>query len=421
MKQVALVSPSDWDLRQVSRLSQAGRSTTSLRPYGENLEKDPGAVDQQSYLRLATELFRDKAVAGITSSSDYPGALLSAILANRLRLPGPAPLSMIRSSHKYYSRLQQAVSVPEVTPAFSVIDPKLPSNCFSFEYPLFIKPVRSSFSRHARLVASPSELETYIASPSLNRHIQSYVRPFNEILADFRLPRTAGFLIVEEPLVGRQFTLEGYVRNGSIAVLGCVDSIMYPNTISFQRFEYPSSIEDRVLEQARAVTSRIISGLGLDQCAFNIEFMFDDTHNRLSIIEINPRLSPQFAHLFEHVNGLSTYDVVASLAVGESPPKPRRAGLFDFAASFVLRKFTDQVVTKSPSESAVKLLEEKFAPALIMDLCRGMSKLSDSSYQSDGASFRYCVINVLASNRLGADAQFEEISAALGYEFADAN
>ncbi|CAN5439917.1 hypothetical protein BH20ACI3_BH20ACI3_19300 [soil metagenome] len=54
------------------------------------------------------------------------------------------------------------------------------------------------------------------------------------------------FLLVEELLEGLQATLEGYVYQGEIHLMGIVDSVMFPNTIAFKRFEYPSSLPESV-------------------------------------------------------------------------------------------------------------------------------------------------------------------------------
>ena len=45
----------------------------------------------------------------------------------------------------------------------------------------------------------------------------------------------------EELLAGDEVTLEGYVSGESVTTIGVTDSIKYPGTFSFQRFEYPST------------------------------------------------------------------------------------------------------------------------------------------------------------------------------------
>ena len=47
-------------------------------------------------------------------------------------------------------------------------------------------------------------------------------------------------LIAEGLLKGEQVTVEGYVHGGVATIFGVVDSIMFPGTLAFSRFDYPS-------------------------------------------------------------------------------------------------------------------------------------------------------------------------------------
>jgi hypothetical protein len=49
-------------------------------------------------------------------------------------------------------------------------------------------------------------------------------------------------MICEEIVPGRQVTANGFARAGQVTMLGTVDSVMYPGTDQFQRFQYPSSL-----------------------------------------------------------------------------------------------------------------------------------------------------------------------------------
>src|SRR5205085_1876155 len=66
------------------------------------------------------------------------------------------------------------------------------------------------------------------------------LKPFAQLVRayDGRVP--AHFFIAEAPLFGAQVTVDGFVQGGRATIMGVVDSVMYPGTISFERFEYPS-------------------------------------------------------------------------------------------------------------------------------------------------------------------------------------
>jgi hypothetical protein len=46
-------------------------------------------------------------------------------------------------------------------------------------------------------------------------------------------------VLCEDLVGGEQFTVDGFVYGNEVTILGIVDSIMYPGTMSFASFEYP--------------------------------------------------------------------------------------------------------------------------------------------------------------------------------------
>ena len=99
-----------------------------------------------------------------------------------------------------------------------------------------------------------------------------------------------------------------------------------------------------------------MQGLGFDNGIFNIEMMYDAEADRISIIEINPRMASQFADLYEKVDGTNSFSVLLDIAQGRTPRFTRRQGRFGFAASCVLRSFHDSLVVAVPSEADIERL-----------------------------------------------------------------
>ena len=70
-------------------------------------------------------------------------------------------------------------------------------------------------------------------------------------------------MVCEEILHGRQVTANGYARDGRVTMLGTVDSVMYPGTDQFQRFQYPSSLPADLLARVDARRRAPARGAGL--------------------------------------------------------------------------------------------------------------------------------------------------------------
>ena len=100
--------------------------------------------------------------------------------------------------------------------------------------------------------------------------------------------------------------------------MGVVDSIMFPNTIAFQRFEYPSSVPAPVQDRMADLARKVMPAFGFDNGQFNIELIYNPEANTVHIVEINPRMSSQFADLFEKVDGTNSYSVLLDLAFGKT-------------------------------------------------------------------------------------------------------
>jgi biotin carboxylase len=108
--------------------------------------------------------------------------------------------------------------------------------------------------------------------------------------------------------------------------------------------------------------------------------MYDAEADRVSIIEINPRMASQFADLYEKVDGTSSYTVLLDIARGRTPQFTRRQGRYGFAASIVLRSFED---TSCPPRGRVTSTAQNRYPDLRSDSGEGGRALS--SEMRDGA------------------------------------
>jgi biotin carboxylase len=350
-------------------------------------------------------------IAAVISTDDYPGSALAAAIAKRLGLPGPEPELALICQHKYLSRIAQAKLVPDAVPPFTLIDvadgAPLPDG---LSFPLFVKPVKSFFSIGAEKVGSASELAALLPRWA---QLDQFFLPLERMLERYagtsiRTKR----LIAEGLLTGVQVTVDGYAYGGDVHSMGVVDSIMFPGTIAFSRFEYPSALPEGVQARMGEIATTLMQGLGFDNGLFNIEMMYDAATDRIFIIEINPRMASQFADLYEKIDGTNSYEVLLAIGQGRAPAFTRRQGRYRFAASCVLRTFADHVVVALPSEADIAGLA-RFYPDVRVELHAAVGrKLSDEL--QDGQSYRYGIVNLGGRDRAEVLAQFEACRESMG-------
>jgi len=362
-----------------------------------------------------------QAVVGI---DDFPACMMAALVAERFGFPSPSFESLFLCQHKYYSRLRQRGAAPEATPRFHVLnlsrDPT-PAD-LPLPFPVFIKPVKSYLSILARRIDTFPDLARLAVEARLR--LAPLAKMFDGLLrastldGEFReVPGSA--LLAEELLSGRQVTLDGYAFQGRVVPLGIVDSVFFPGSLSFQRFEYPSRLSPRVQERMARIGERCIRHIGLDGTFFDIEFFYREVDDSIWIIEINGRMSSQFAPLYRMIDGIDLYAMQLDMALGRDPGgrevwgPDRDKGTV--SASFVLRRFANATVTRVPGEQDLRRLRERFPEAFVEVLVKEGAKLSDEL--QDDESFRYCLVDLCARDWKALLSRFEEAKALLPFAF----
>lgn len=315
-------------------------------------------------------------VDGVVGTKDR-SALVAALVAERRGLPGPSPAAVVRCQHKPTSRAIQREVAPESTPASVLLGDRPPGRP-----PWFVKPVVGRLSQEARRVDDERELEALTEGAG-------YREGYGRLAELAGLPEEGvhGFL-VEQLVTGDEVTLEGYVGGGAVCVIGVTDSVKYPGTNSFERFEYPSALPSARLRELERLTVRLVAAHGLDDCFFNVEFLVPES-GAAQIVEINPRLASQFAPLVEAVHGRSTYDLLFRLACGDDPAWDGSSGR-GVAISYVVRVFEDAVVEAVPEP----------APGLEVLVSPGR-RLSEQG-ANDSASYRLAIFSEWGETRAEA-------------------
>jgi len=376
-------------------------------------------LDFEAVLKEAEERIEalDVEVDAIVGYWDFPVTSMVPILCERHGLPGPSLAAVARCEHKYWSRLEQRKVVDDL-PAFAVMDldaDRLPEG---MEFPVWVKPVKSVSSALAFHVDDQSELDDAMAE--IREGADALGEPFQHVLDRIELPPEiaeigATAALVEESVSGRQVTVEGHEYDGEVRVHGIIDSVTYPDSPSFLRYQYPSSLPGQVQERLAASAKKVMAQLGLTGSAFNIEYFWNPDNDRLALLEVNPRHSQSHAWIFEMVDGLANHQVMVRLGLGRDPELPHRRGAYPVAAKWFLRSFVDGVVTHAPSADDVRRIEGEHDRVHIQLVAEQGQRLDDLR-QQDSYSYELARVYAAASDEDALVATYDEVVAKLAYE-----
>lgn len=308
-------------------------------------------------------------IDGIVGYWDFPTTCLVPFLNQKLGLPGPTFESVLKCEHKYWSRVEQQQVLTDI-PKFCAVNPfeTNPRSMVDLAFPYWMKPVKAFASQLGFRIHNDKEFEKAIEI--IQQKISHFAEPFNYFLDQVVLPLSVAgiggeWCIAESIVSGRQCTLEGYVYRGEVTVYGVIDSIREPNRSTFARYQYPSQLPKRVLNRMVHVAQKIMTHLKYDQAPFNMEFFYDEPHDRTWLLEINPRISQSHCDVFRKVDGASHHEVMIDLALGKRPEFPHRQGEWGCAGKIFLRAHEDAVLKHVPGEKEIQLVKERFPGTLV--------------------------------------------------------
>ncbi|MBK6295211.1 MAG: ATP-grasp domain-containing protein [Rhodoferax sp.] len=306
----------------------------------------------------------------VVSNHEQFGALAAALLAERMGWPGTPVAAVLACQHKLHARRVLQEVCPEANLPFAPLQAAYGEPApEGLSYPLFVKPVKAAFSVLAKTVTSHAALHAHTRFGRWELWvIRHLVEPFEQIARE-RLPQagTAHRMVLEQPIKGHQYNLDGYVFEGDVRSLGIVDAVMYPGTDAFMRFDYPSRLAPAVQAQALDVARRFLLAVGFTHGMFNMEFFWDEATGKLTVIEFNPRMASQFSDLYLRVHGIDLHRMALELAWGRDPAMlsaaPASAGA---AASFVYRILSPDTTVTMPQADQRARFAQAFPDAMLM-------------------------------------------------------
>ena len=353
----------------------------------------------------------------VVSNHEQFGALAAALLAERMGWPGTSVDAVLACQHKLYARQILDQVCPEANcefvPLNTAYGESIPPG---LRYPAFVKPVKAAFSVLARTVQNRDELQAHTRfgwwELWVIRHL---VEPFERI-ARARLPQagSAHNLLLEQPMAGAQYNLDGYVFDGVVQLIGVVDAVHYPGTQAFMRFEFPGSLSGALQLRALAVAQQFLRKVGFTHGLFNMEFFYDAASDKLGVIEFNPRMASQFSDMYLRVLGIDLHRMSLALARNIDPASlPRQSPSAGAAASFVYRSFEPGVQVAQPTPEQKSALHAAFADALLFCFAKGASEIA-RDFKWLG-SYRYGIVHLAAADAHQLRLDCERASALLGW------
>ncbi|SDD10892.1 ATP-grasp domain-containing protein [Actinokineospora iranica] len=261
---------------------------------------------------------------GVISSCDYYLGTTARIAAH-LGLPGSSPEAVERAYRKDLTRRALAdAGVPGPRFALAQGWEETAAAAREIGYPLVVKPVDLCAGMFVRKVDDEAALRDAVtamdAFPVNARH----------------QPRVPSVLL-EELLVGPEFSVETVTVDGATHVIGVTDkSVIGAPWFVENGHMFPADLAPADAVAAADTAVAAIKALGLDRAVAHTEVKLTADGPRL--IEVNPRpAGNQITELVRRTTGIDLPMVYARLAVGESPAlAPADTGARSAAISFLL-------------------------------------------------------------------------------------
>jgi hypothetical protein len=363
----------------------------------------------------------DGPVDAVIGFWDFPVSTMVPMLCQRLGLRWASLESVVKCEHKYWSRLEQRRVIDEL-PRFGLVDldgdPTLPDG---LRYPVWLKPVKSASSALAFRVEDPQQLHQ--AAAAIRHGVGRMGSPFEFVLAQLRLPPELSNIggracLAEEAAAGAQVTVEGYSYHGDVHIYGTVDSITSPDSSSFLRYQYPSSLPPAVLDRMAELSRRVVRQIGLDGITFNIEYFWDPEPDTITLLEVNPRHSQSHAELFEQVDGVANHDHMLQLVLGREPRPRHREGPYNMAAKWFVRRVADGVARRVPTTEETQQVQREI-PGCTVDVSVRVGDRLSELHDQDSYSYAYATIYIGADDEDELTHKYEHAVARLPFTFEE--
>ncbi|MBP0011965.1 MAG: SMP-30/gluconolactonase/LRE family protein [Roseofilum sp. SBFL] len=258
--------------------------------------------------------------------------LVAAVVCQSLNLFGPSIEGVLNCFHKFYAR-----EIDSYPPRYSVVQLANKTEILidkdivnQLKFPVFVKPVCSSYGMFCAKVEQPEQLEQVCKelASSYQPWWQMYQNLFQEFVDGTKYPIAVTSqvpLLVEELISGQPLTCDGFVYKGEVHFLGLVDTVEAQDG-SVDCYAFPSQVSQA---QQRAIYQRVdhfIQDSGLNNSFFSAEFWIQDQSSPI-LIEMNARMSATFGFLYQESLNFNLPKAALKLAQGICPQIPKQTSI----------------------------------------------------------------------------------------------
>ncbi|MGI5355265.1 ATP-grasp domain-containing protein [Streptomyces sp. CA-252508] len=268
--------------------------------------------DQEAVLDAVRALHRETPFDAVLPGFEHyvPQA---ARAAAALGLPGIAPEGV--ESLRYKHRMRRAVEAAGLDqPAFRIVSgERAVSTAYARLGPsAVVKPVDQSGSLGVRKVASPRE-----ASAAF-RQALSCGGPSG--------PRGPRLVLLEEYVEGPEYSVEGYVEDGRVHILGITEKVLGPEPYFVEVGHIvPARLEPSPTREIEEYVTRVVHAVALRMGPFHAELRMSGRGPLL--MEIAARLpGDRIPDLLRLARGADLYEIMLRCYLGLSNPEPDAAG-----------------------------------------------------------------------------------------------
>ncbi|WP_148876673.1 ATP-grasp domain-containing protein [Serratia marcescens] len=232
--------------------------------YAAELADETALVDLDDFaacLTVARSLHQKYAFSGIVcwSETDVP---LKNFLARELHLAAMSEQA-VRHSRDKIAMKQRLQHLGPMIPAFQQVSSLKDAQqaAKQWGYPVIVKPASGSGSKGIFKVSDEGELAQALAQLA-----NIATDTFDTVFSAF-----GGQIILEEFVDGPEFSVDGYVADEQITVIGITDYQSDPVTFVENRHIFPSHHSDGIQEEIKQCARNIVRELGINHTVFHLE------------------------------------------------------------------------------------------------------------------------------------------------------